>query len=90
MTPETTAKFAVRVVITASFLLLALLVVIQWTSGSFNLLILIAQMVPLALTLPGQFNKTSRSMQWLCFVVLFFGSGNIACLYLWSSLAWID
>ncbi len=72
MTPETTASFAVRVVVAASLLLLALLVLIQWTSGSFNLLILIAQMIPLALTLPGQFNKSSRSMQWLCFVVLFF------------------
>ena len=72
MTSETSAKTALRVTIGASFLLLAVLVLIQWTSGSFNLIILIAQMIPLALTLPGQFSKSSRSMQWLCFVVLFF------------------
>lgn len=72
MTSETSAKSALRVTIGASFLLLAVLVLIQWTSGSFNLIILIAQMIPLALTLPGQFSKSSRSMQWLCFVVLFF------------------
>ncbi len=72
MTPETSAKLAVQTTITASFLLLAVLVVIQWSSGAFNPIIVVAQMIPLVLTLPGQFNKSSRSMQWLCFVVLFF------------------
>lgn len=65
-------KLSRQVSLAGSLLLISVLVIINIRSGAFNILILAAQLVPIALTLPGLIKGNSRNYQWQCFVVLFF------------------
>jgi uncharacterized membrane protein len=70
-----------RSVLVLTFLLMILLVVMSLASESFNILFLFAQLVPLALTLPGLLRESSRAFQWLCFVDLFFLTQGILFMF---------
>ena len=65
-------KIAGHVVLVSTILLIFLLLIINIFGPAFNAIILLAQLVPLALTVPGQVKGLPRVIQWLCFVDLFF------------------
>lgn len=65
----------------STLLLAALLVASRLASPVFNPVILVVQLVPLALTVPGQLKGSARAFQWLCFVVLFFMVQGILRLF---------
>ncbi|MBT5485193.1 MAG: DUF2069 domain-containing protein [Gammaproteobacteria bacterium] len=72
MTATQVKKLAGRIVLVSTVLLLCLILIINFFSNAFNPIILIVQLIPLAMTLPGQLQGSSRAIQWLCFVDLFF------------------
>lgn len=56
----------------ASTGLLMLVLVVGNCLAGFNPVVLILQCFPILLTLPGLMNNRARSIQWLCFLDLFF------------------
>lgn len=72
MQAATLKRVARQSVLGATFALLILLVVINLASTAFNPVILLAQLVPLGLTLPGLLKGSSRTMQWICFADMFY------------------
>ena len=74
-------RLAANSVLVLTILLMLFLVVANLASESFNILFLLAQLVLLALTLPGQLQGSSRAFQWLCFVDMFFLTQGILLLF---------
>ena len=72
MTSAQIKKIAGRTVLVSTVLLMCLILIINVMGSAFNTVILVVQLIPLALTLPGQLKGSSRAIQWLCFVDLFF------------------
>jgi uncharacterized membrane protein len=72
MTASQVKKLAGRMVLVCTVLLLCLILASNFFSNAFNPIILIVQLIPIAMTIPGQLQGSSRAMQWLCFVDLFF------------------
>lgn len=72
MTSAQIKKIAGRTVLVSTFLLMCLILIINVISSAFNTVILIVQIIPLGITIPGQLKGSSRAIQWLCFVDLFF------------------
>lgn len=70
-------RLAAIVTLAGTLLLMALLVFLNVTSAAFNIIILVAVLIPPALTLPGVIGGDSRSYQWLCFVALFYMTHGI-------------
>ncbi len=60
-----------------ALLLMALLVFFNIISDAFNPVIMLAVLIPPALTVPGLIRGASRSYQWLCFVALFYMTHGI-------------
>ena len=72
MTSAQTKTIAGRTVLVSTFLLICIIFIINVIGSAFNPVILIVQIIPLGLTIPGQLKESSRAIQWLCFVDLFF------------------
>lgn len=60
-----------KIILGLCLILVLLLTVITLMTQS-SMVFLLAQLVPLALTIPGQLKGRSRAYQWLCFVDMFF------------------
>jgi uncharacterized membrane protein len=72
MSIQAGSALAARLGLVSTVLLILLLLIINLARPGFNVLFLLVQLLPLLLTLPGQFRATPRTYQWLCFAVLFY------------------
>lgn len=72
MTPDQAKHYSRYITLSSTVLLILLLTVVNITRPAFNLIVLFAQLIPLALTIPGQLTSSPRAFQWLCFADMFF------------------
>lgn len=72
MSREMTKRLSYRLTLISLFVLIILQVIISLTRETFHPVILVMELIPLGITIPGLLKTSTRAFQWLCFVVLFF------------------
>ena len=86
MTITSTAQIPGKVSLAGTLLLILLIVIINIAGPAFNILLLLAQLLPLALTITGQLRGNPKTYQWLCFADLFYMTQGILLAFTPGSL----
>jgi len=86
MTITSTAQIPGKVALAGTLLLILLIVIINIAGPAFNILLLLAQLLPLALTINGQLRGNPNTYQWLCFADLFYMTQGILLAFTPGSL----
>ena len=86
MTITSTAQIPGKVALAGTLLLILLIVIINIAGPAFNILLLLAQLLPLALTINGQLRGNPKTYQWLCFADLFYMTQGILLAFTPGSL----
>jgi len=86
MAITSTAQIPGKVALAGTLLLILLIVIINIAGPAFNILLLLAQLLPLALTINGQLRGNPKTYQWLCFADLFYMTQGILLAFTPGSL----
>jgi len=86
MAITSTAQIPGKVALAGTLLLILLIVIINIAGPAFNILLLLAQLLPLALTINGQLRGNPNTYQWLCFADLFYMTQGILLAFTPGSL----